>query len=81
MGQFRIEIVGDGAHGCQREKTDGDKVAVCGEPNCLDCLTREFVEILKLKSYSIEAATFTHWPGQDRQVVDDLITHTRHGSF
>ncbi len=81
MGQFRIDIVATGANGCQREKEDGEEVLVCGDSGCVDCLTREFVEILKLKTASIESATFTHRPGQPNQVVDDLITHTRHGSF
>ncbi len=81
MGQFRIEIVATGSHGCQRDKGDGDKITVCGDADCIDCITREFVEILRLKSYSVDSATFTHWPGQEGQVVDDLVTKTRHGAF
>ncbi len=81
MGQFKIDIVATGRHGCQREKKDGDTVPVCGDSDCIDCITREFVEILKLKTSSIEGATLTHWPGQRYQVVDDLITRRRYGSF
>lgn len=81
MGQFKIEVTAVGGHGCQRDKKDGDEVDVCGNPNCPDCTAREFVALLKLKGNNVEAATLTHWPGQTSQVVDDLLTKKRSGSF
>jgi hypothetical protein len=81
MGQFRVEIVAVGNHGCQREVKDGGEVTGCGQPGCTDCMTRDFVAALRGGGASIEAATITHWPGTTGQVVDDLVTGRRSGSF
>ena len=80
MGNFRIEIEAVGGHGCSRNFKDGEKVFGCRRMDCPDCLTREFVEKLNSKM-SVSSATFTHWPGQPVQVVDDLLTGIRKGSF
>jgi hypothetical protein len=47
---------------------------------CPDCRTREFVEDLG-RRMQVKSATFTHWPGQPTEVVDDLLTRIRKGSF
>jgi hypothetical protein len=85
MGNFRIEIDAVGGHGCQREVKDGGTVAGCGQPTCPDCLAREFVA--KLKSMGVfnyppqSSAKLIHWPGQQSEVRDDLLTGVRSGSF
>jgi hypothetical protein len=81
MGQFKVEVVAVGGHGCQREKRDGEDVADCGEPSCPDCIARRFVNELTTKGSNVESATLTHWPGQPSQVVDDLKSGKRAGSF
>ena len=80
MGQFKVEITASGAHGCQREIGDGGTVFGCRKQTCPDCRVREFVEDLK-RRYQVEAATFTHWPETPQEVVDDLLTKKRVGSF
>lgn len=81
MGQFKIEVVAVGGHGCQREKKDGETLGFCGGPNCPDCLSRQFVAALRGQGQNVESATLTHWPGLQSQVVDDLKTGKRAGSF
>ena len=80
MGQFKIEIVAVGGHGCQREIKDGGEVYGCGQLNCPDCRAREFVADMR-RRYNVESASLTHWPGTQSQVVDDLVTRKRTGSF
>ena len=80
MGQFRIEIVAVGGHGCKREIGDGEVVEGCGNPGCPDCETRAFVASFRQRN-SVEKATFTHWPGTPGEVQDDLLTGKRTGSF
>ena len=86
MGDFRIEIKGAGGHGCDREAAEGEELGPpCGKPSCPDCLARAFVDDLKTKGMlglDTASATFTHWPGQDTEVTDDLINGVRaKGSF
>lgn len=81
MGQFRIEIIAVGGHGCQREVKDGEVVAGCGQSSCPDCAAREFVARLKASGNSIEKAELTHWPGTTTEVRDNLLTGIRSGSF
>lgn len=48
MGQFRIEIVGVGGHGCERKAKAGDKLyGRCGRFNCPDCIAYDFVQRLR----------------------------------
>ena len=82
MGNFNIKIKAVGAHGCKREAKDGEAVYGCGNMQCPDCITREFVKNLTAKGSIVEEATFTHWPGEETEVVDNLIEpYERKGSF
>jgi len=82
MGDFRIEVNGVGAHGCQREVKSGEvKKEDCGNAGCPDCLARAFVKKLKDGGNSIQSATLMHWPQNGPQIVDDLQTGKRTGSF
>lgn len=84
MGQFKVEVVAVGGHGCQREtvKDGGLLQQYCGNPTCPDCIAREFIRDLKRAGiYNIESATLTHWPGQKSEVQDDLLSGKRTGSF
>jgi len=92
MGNFRIEIDGIGGHGCQREIKDGGKVEGCGRPFCPDCIARKFVAELRAAGVftmncpapdgvTCPRAIFTHWPGAEGSVQDDLLTGIRKGSF
>lgn len=84
MGTFRIEVEAVGGHGCQREIKDSEVVAGCGQPGCPDCIARKFVAQLKsmgVFQHTPASATLTHWPGQDCEVRDNLLTGVRSGSF
>jgi hypothetical protein len=81
MGTFLITIQATGGHGCQRDKGDGSLLDLCGDPRCPDCMARACLTQLKGIGCAIESATLTHWPGTPQQVVDDLKTGVRHGSF
>jgi hypothetical protein len=81
MGKFRVLVEAVGGHGCQREIKDGSEVYGCQRRDCPDCAAREFVAELKRKGNNVELATLTHWPEQPGQVIDDLLTRKRTGSF
>ncbi len=80
MGQFRVEVIAVGGHGCQREVKDGGIVTGCGQATCPDCVTREYVAKMRA-SNSVEKAELTHWPGTPGEVRDNLLTGVRTGSF
>lgn len=81
MGTFVVSVQAVGGHGCQRDKKDGEVVEGCGQPTCPDCIARGFVADLKKSGASVDKATLTHWPGDPSEVVDDLVTKVRKGSF
>lgn len=81
MGDFSIEVRAVGGHGCQRDLKSGATVGDCGNPSCPDCIARRFVAELKKSGQSVSQATLTHWPGQDSEVRDNLLTGIRRGSF
>jgi hypothetical protein len=82
VGQFKVEVIAVGPHGCDRETKDGETVEPCGnEERCPDCMTRALVDTIKESGMEIEKATFTHWPGTASEVEDDLLTGKRKGSF
>ena len=81
MGDFNINITATGGHGCDRKAKAGDKLyGRCGRFNCPDCMAYEFVQQLKQRGmlgFDTSKAELTHWPGQQGQVVDDLLTNER----
>lgn len=81
MGTFVTTVRAVGNHGCQREKKDGELVIGCGQAGCTDCITREYVAKLRSIGTSIVEARVHHWPDGDKQIVDNLLTAKRLGSF
>lgn len=78
MGQFKVEIIANGGHGCDRRAKPGEKLyARCVRLDCPDCLANDFAQMLRQKGNALVVATFTQWPGTEHEVVDDLITNTR----
>lgn len=81
MGTFNINITAVGGHGCERKAKAGEKLyGRCGKFACPDCAAYDFVQRLKQTGAfnNIPAsATFTHWPGQKDQVVDDILNNVR----
>lgn len=74
MGQFRFEFTATGGHGCQRDAKEGEKFYGCRRMGCPDCECKRFVEHMKALGFPVERATFTHWPGTETEVVDDLAS-------
>lgn len=86
MGHYRVTVVGLGGHGCQRERGDKEAVLGCNRPNCPDCITREYVRRLMRTGEQVQVAQIEHWPADlgysaGQQVVDDLVSGVRTGSF
>lgn len=89
MGDFRIIINAVGGHGQDREKKHGDVVDFGA--NTPEAIAKECVEKLKASGVNVEDASVIHWPvdnygGQlknerSTQIVDDLVTGKRTGSF
>ena len=81
MGDYRVVIEATGGHGCQREKRDGAVVGTCDSPGCPDCRVRALVKDLRATGNTVKSATLTHWPGEQGEVTDDLVSGVRRGSF
>ena len=81
MGDFRIEVNATGGHGCQRELKDGSGVGPCDNPNCPDCIAREFVKKLRDSGTAVKDALLIHWPNSSPTIVDNLLTGLRSGNF
>lgn len=82
MGNFRIEIEAVGGHGSRRDVGDGGALSPeRPEVNHIDHVIYDTVDALKARGASIVSAKLIHWPGQDGEVVDDVLAHTRKGSF
>ena len=81
MGTFNINITGVGGHGCERKAKAGDKLyGRCGRFGCPDCMAHDFVQQMKQRGMFNNTpanATFTHWPGTETEVVDDLLKNER----
>lgn len=78
MGQFRLSITAIGPHGCNRKAKAGEKLHDrCGRFGCPDCMAYDFLQQMKQKGMMIGEATFTHWPGSDNEVIDDLAKNER----
>lgn len=81
MGTFRIIIQGTGGHGVHRGAQNGETVDFTADGgNTPDALAKEFVDNLAQHA-TLSEATITHWPGQSSQVLDDLLSGKRAGSF
>ncbi len=90
MGTFRVEVQAVGNHGCQRDVKSGGNVRDCGQPGCVDCISRRYVKALKDAGASFSTtggiegvgyAKLTHWPYGHGTVNDDLLSGTRSGEF
>jgi hypothetical protein len=91
MGDYVVRVHAVGGHGCQRNVKSGEKLAArCEHPDsCPDCISREYVEKLAKCGNQIKVASLTHWPADLEhyanaplsEVRDDLVSHTRRGSF
>ena len=77
MGDFRIEVHAVGAHGCARDRKDGEEVYGCGQQNCPDCLTAQYITDMTRAGAMVKSATLTHWPGQPSEVVDAFVLDHR----
>jgi hypothetical protein len=61
---------------------DGEKVQpFCGQASCPDCKARAFVADLKASGCNVESAELAHWPGTPHEVLDNLVSLERKGSF
>jgi hypothetical protein len=82
MGRFIIEIDAVGGHGEARDVGDGGTLPVGEYPaSSIDRAAFDVVEALRAANASISSARLIHWPGETSEVVDDLLTRTRKGSF
>lgn len=81
MGTFLVTVRAVGNHGCQREKKGEDVLGDCGSPSCTDCITRSYVEKLKAIGTNVQEARVHHWPDGPNQILDNLLTGKRTGSF
>lgn len=88
MGDFLVTVHAVGGHGCERNLGDGETVIGCERPGCPDCMAREFVRRLKRSGATVNTARIDHWPPTpvevpppSGQVVDNLLTGLRTGSF
>lgn len=82
MGNFTIEIKAVGGHGVDRDKKDGEEVdfGIAGQFTPEAIAQRVVAELDRFGS-TVESAKIIHWPGEESEVVDDLITGVRKGSF
>lgn len=82
MGNFRIVIDAVGGHGVDREIRDGEKVNHFSEGmQTPDAMAKMFVNFLKSNGIEPNSAKLIHWPGQEDEVIDDLLTGIRKGNF
>ena len=82
MGTFKIQITAEGGHGQDRDVKDGEIVNFYKGGNSQpDALAKTFVEMLKSHGSSVSHATIIHWPEQEGEVTDDLLTGVRKGNF
>lgn len=79
MGNYRIVINAVGGHGQDRDKGNGETVDF-GD-NSPEAIVRRCVEELQATGNSVTEATVHHWPGTNAEVVDNLLSGRRIGSF
>lgn len=82
MGTFKIEIVAVGGHGQDREKKDGEVVNFeAGGEGTPDEIASDFVKVLQAAGCDVQSARIVHWPGEQSEVSDNLLTGIRTGNF
>lgn len=82
MGNFRITVNAVGGHGVDREKSHGETVDFdAGGEHSPDAIAKRMVDELRATGCSVTEATITHWPGSGNDVVDNLLSGKRIGSF
>lgn len=82
MGNYRIIINAVGGHGQDRSKGHGETVDFeADNPNSPEAIVKRAVEELQASGNTVSEATVHHWPGTPSEVVDNLITGRRTGSF
>lgn len=86
MGNYRVTINAVGGHGQDRNNQTGKDIDFTGprpagtQPTPEEIII-EAVEKLKATGNSVQEVTVHHWPGQEGEVVDNLLTKTRKGNF
>ena len=90
MGDFRIIIDAVGGHGQDRDKEDGQTVNFFqGGNHSPEAYAKILVEALKGSGCNVQSAKVVHWPADNypenreagKEIVDDLLTNLRKGSF
>ena len=92
MGMSKIEVIVTGSHGCDRKAKEGDRLGpLCDGKNCIDCITRRYVQQLKDAGCQltgeligndgvtyVHGARMTHWPyDPNGGITDDLVAEKR----
>jgi len=82
MGNYRIVINAVGGHGQDRSKGHGEIVDFeADNTNSPEAIIARAVKELQATGNSVTEATVHHWPGSGSEVVDNLLTGRRCGSF
>lgn len=82
MGNYRIIINAVGGHGQDRGKGNGETVDFEAEnANSPEAIVARALKELQATGNSVTEATVHHWPGSGYEVVDNLLTGKRMGSF
>ncbi len=82
MGNYRIVIDAVGGHGVDRSKKDGEVVNHYAEGRTTpDAIAKTLAHLASDLGLSINDAKLIHWPGEESEVTDNLLTGIRAGSF
>lgn len=82
MGNYRVIINAVGGHGQDRGKGHGETVDFeAGGESSPEAILKRAVAELQAHGNSVTEATVHHWPGSGSEVVDNLLTGRRTGSF
>lgn len=82
MGNYRVIINAVGGHGQDRSKGHDQVVDFeAGGENSPEAIIARAVAELQATGNTVSEATIHHWPGTPSEVVDNLVTGRRLGSF
>lgn len=82
MGNYRITINAVGGHGQDRSKGHGETVDFSAHSDrSPEAIIKRAVEELKASGNTVSEATVHHWPGSSLEILDNLLTGRRTGSF